>query len=144
VVYATGTRDLKRLGGLGRQMPVTSATSMVASMSIAGIPPFNGFWSKLIIILACVQAGYYCAAVWAVVVSLITLASFLKVQRYAFFEAAKAAIGQVAREPLYMALAMVLLAVSCVATSLLVVTGFETPVLIGPAVEALLGGRFVL
>ena len=81
VEYATGTRDLDNLGGLNRAMPVTGATSLIGSMSIAGIPPFNGFWSKLIIVLACIEAGYYGFAVVAVAVSIITLAYQLKVQR---------------------------------------------------------------
>ena len=140
VEYATGTRDLKRLGGLAQRMPVTGVTSMIASMSIAGIPPFNGFWSKLIIIVACVQAGYYGMAAWAVFVSLMTLASFLKVQKYAFFEAAKGALVEVRRIPLAMGLAMVLLAFCCLAMSLFVVTGLDQPWLIAPAAQALLKG----
>jgi multicomponent Na+:H+ antiporter subunit D len=44
VEYATGTRDLNKLGGLNRMLPVTGATSLVASLSIAGVPPFSGFW----------------------------------------------------------------------------------------------------
>ena len=66
-------------------MPATSATSFIASMSISGIPPFNGFFSKLIIIIAAVMARFYLLAALAVIVSIITLASFLKFQRYAFF-----------------------------------------------------------
>jgi len=85
VEYATGTRKLKKLGGLNRMLPVTGATSLVGSMSIAGVPPFNGFWSKLIIILACVESGYYGFAAVAVAVSVVTLAYQLKVQRLAFF-----------------------------------------------------------
>ncbi|MBN1270147.1 MAG: monovalent cation/H+ antiporter subunit D family protein [Kiritimatiellae bacterium] len=140
VEYATGTRDLKRLGGLSRQMPVTGVTSMIASMSIAGIPPFNGFWSKLIIIVACVQAGFYGMAAWAVFVSLMTLASFLKVQKYAFFEAAKGALGEIRRIPAAMAVAMLVLAFCCLAMSFLVVTGLDEPLLIAPAARALMGG----
>ena len=55
---STGTRDLRQMGGLKERMPVTAATSLIASLSIAGIPPFNGFFSKLIIILACLQANH--------------------------------------------------------------------------------------
>ena len=66
VEYATGSRDLKHLGGLGRSMPVTANTSLVASMSIAGIPPLNGFWSKLIIVLACIENGHPWLALAAV------------------------------------------------------------------------------
>jgi multicomponent Na+:H+ antiporter subunit D len=47
---STGTRNLDEMGGLGKRMPVTAGTSLVGSLSIAGVPPLNGFWSKLIII----------------------------------------------------------------------------------------------
>jgi multicomponent Na+:H+ antiporter subunit D len=46
IEYMTGTRDLKEMGGLARQMPATAATSFAASMAISGIPPFNGFFSN--------------------------------------------------------------------------------------------------
>jgi len=139
VEHASGTRDLKRLGGLNKGMPVTANTSLVASMSIAGIPPFNGFWSKLLIVLACIEAGRPWLALAAVLVSLMTLASFLKVQRYAFFESARTALSQVREAPLLMRCAMLLLAALCLIMSLLVVAGLESPLLIAPAVQALSG-----
>jgi multicomponent Na+:H+ antiporter subunit D len=142
VEYATGTRDLKRLGGLRESMPATSGTSMVASMSIAGVPPFNGFWSKLIIVLACVEAGHHWLALTAVLVSMLTLASFLKVQRYAFYEAAKSAAGKVVEVPALMVLAMVLLSLLCVGMSLFVVKGLWTPYLVDAAASALGAGVF--
>ena len=43
VQVATGTRDLDRLGGLMRRMPITGAVFMVGALSIAALPPFNGF-----------------------------------------------------------------------------------------------------
>ncbi|MGA0541128.1 monovalent cation/H+ antiporter subunit A [Neotabrizicola sp. VNH66] len=46
VDHATHTRDLRRLGGLRRAMPLTFAVALVASLSMAGIPPLNGFLSK--------------------------------------------------------------------------------------------------
>ena len=142
VEYATETRDLKKLGGLHEQMPTTAGTSLVASMSIAGIPPFNGFWSKLLIIVACVEAGAYWLAFAAVVVSLLTLASFLKVQRYAFFEAAKAGLQKVQEVPLLMRVAMLMLAALCILTSLVVLGGWQSPLIIESAVSALRQGLF--
>ncbi|SHK01143.1 multisubunit potassium/proton antiporter, PhaA subunit /multisubunit potassium/proton antiporter, PhaB subunit [Shimia gijangensis] len=44
--HETGTRDIKRLGGLRKLMPVTFAMAALASLSMAGIPPLNGFLSK--------------------------------------------------------------------------------------------------
>ena len=43
VQVATGTRDLDRLGGLMRRMPVTGVVFFVGALSVAALPPFNGF-----------------------------------------------------------------------------------------------------
>jgi multicomponent Na+:H+ antiporter subunit D len=142
VEYATGTRRLSELGGLNRAMPVTGATSLVGSMSIAGIPPFNGFWSKLIIILACIEAGYYFFAAVAVAVSIVTLAYQLKVQRTAFFAALPENLRGLGREPRLMSLAMILLALGCVLLSLAILSGLRDPWLIGAAQQTLSAGPF--
>lgn len=142
VEYATGTRDLKKLGGLNHMLPVTGATSLVGSMSIAGVPPFNGFWSKLIIVLACIESGFYGFAVAAVLVSIVTLAYQLKVQRMAFFASLPEALKGLRREPPMMALAMVLLAIGCIALSFAVLTGLRDPWLIGAAQQILTNGVF--
>ncbi|MGB9612555.1 MAG: complex I subunit 5 family protein, partial [Candidatus Margulisiibacteriota bacterium] len=119
IEYSTGTRQLKEIGGLAKKMPVTSTTSLIASMSIAGIPPFNGFWSKLFIIIACVQAGRIWFALAAVIGSLLTLASFLKVQKYAFFEKLPPELEKVKEAPWPMAASMVALAIFCLGVGVL-------------------------
>jgi multicomponent Na+:H+ antiporter subunit D len=81
----TGQRDMTKLGGLASPMPVTGGTSVVALLSIAGIPPLAGFWSKLIIIIALWQSGHPAYALIAVVASTITLGYFLLLQRRMFF-----------------------------------------------------------
>jgi len=121
---ALGTRDLKKMGNLTKLLPVTSQTSMIASLSIAGIPPFNGFFSKLVIIIACVQAGQPVFAFLAVIGSILTLASFMKVQRYGFrseriIEKVKTKVG------LSMNFAMITLAILCIAASLMIVPGIK-------------------
>jgi len=120
VDYSAGTRDLREMGGLRERMPVTAGTSLVASMSIAGFPPFNGFFSKLIIILACLQANHAGYAFWAVMGSVLTLVSFAKVQRYAFFGALKERCQKVKEAPLGMQIPMIVLAGICVLGGLLV------------------------
>ncbi|HQR29619.1 MAG TPA: proton-conducting transporter membrane subunit, partial [Anaeromyxobacteraceae bacterium] len=49
VQHATGTRDLERLGGLGRAMPATSALFLVGAAAISGLPPLNGFASEFLV-----------------------------------------------------------------------------------------------
>jgi multicomponent Na+:H+ antiporter subunit D len=137
IEYTTGTRNLKEMGGLARSMPVTSATSFIASMSISGVPPFNGFFSKLIIIIAAIMARFYILAALAVIVSIITLASFLKFQRYAFYN--KSDIGenkQFKEVPFPMAFSMVVLSIICVLLSLLVIPDVRHAILT-PAVNIL-------
>ncbi|MBU4312699.1 MAG: monovalent cation/H+ antiporter subunit D family protein [Candidatus Omnitrophica bacterium] len=119
VEYSTGTRDLQKMGGLREKMPVTALTSLVGSMSIAGVPPFNGFWSKLIIIVACVQSGHFVHASWAVLASIITLAYFLKVQKHAFFGELKEGLSNVKEAPFFMKFSMIVLAIICLAGGLL-------------------------
>lgn len=46
VDLGVGTRDIRRLGGLGPFMPVTFAIALISGFSMAGLPPFNGFLSK--------------------------------------------------------------------------------------------------
>jgi proton-translocating NADH-quinone oxidoreductase chain N len=80
-----GTTDMARMGGLGGKMPLTGATTTIAMLSAAGIPPFAGFWSKLLIIVALWQSAHVGFAVVAVLASLLTLGYFLVMQRQAFF-----------------------------------------------------------
>lgn len=79
-----GTRDLEALGALGGAMPVTGATSVVALLSAAGIPPAAGFWSKLLIVIALWKAGHPAVAAAAIVGSVLTLAYLLRMQRRVF------------------------------------------------------------
>ncbi len=81
----TGTTEMGRYSGLSNSMPVTGWTSVVAFLSTAGIPPFSGFWSKLIIIVALWTAGFHVYAALAILGSLVTLAYFLYMQRRVFF-----------------------------------------------------------
>ncbi|GAB3723124.1 DUF4040 family protein [Nocardiopsis oceani] len=46
VDHQTGTRDLRELGGLRKRMPITAAVSVLAVLSMAGVPPLLGFVSK--------------------------------------------------------------------------------------------------
>lgn len=52
VVHATGTRELDRMGGLGKRMPWTAAAFLVGAVAISGLPPLNGFLSEWTLLLA--------------------------------------------------------------------------------------------
>ena len=138
IQHITGTRNLDELGGLGKKVPITSGTNLVGALSIAGVPPLAGFWSKLIIIIALVQAKAFGYALVAILASILTLWYYLLIQRKAFFGQVREKWQQVREAPFWMSAANIILALIC-----LLVGIFFTPVYktwISPAAEALARG----
>jgi multicomponent Na+:H+ antiporter subunit D len=118
IEYRTGTRNRDELGGLIRKMPVTGVACSIGSLSIAGVPPFNGFWSKLIIIIAFIQAGYYVYGALAALVAFMTLLTFIRFQRFVLFGQLPARLAGIKEAPFAMTLPLVVLAVLCVGLGL--------------------------
>ena len=110
VQQATGTRDLDEMGGLAKRMPVTAGTNLIGALSISGVPPLGGFWSKLLIIMALVQAKEWTLTVVAVLASVLTLWYYLMIQRKAFFGKLDEKWKAVKEAPFWMSAATVLLA----------------------------------
>ena len=76
VIHAVETIYMDKMGGLGKQMPFTKILMLLATLSLAGIPPFSGFWSKDAIFVASLNAGLTLTNVLyvvAVVTALMTL-----------------------------------------------------------------------
>ncbi|WP_363465586.1 hydrogen gas-evolving membrane-bound hydrogenase subunit E [Halogeometricum borinquense] len=57
IAHEAGTRKISKLGGLRKHLPVTAVIATVASLSMAGLPPFNGFYSKELLFEAAWYAG---------------------------------------------------------------------------------------
>lgn len=141
IEYATGTRELGKLGRLSSRLPVTGYTSLVGSMAISGVPPFGGFWSKLFIILAAIQARYFGLALIAALVSIVTLAYYLKFQAFTFFGKAEAGLSSIKEPPVSMKISMVILAVICTVSGLLLIPSLR-PFLDRAGDILLLGGNY--
>ncbi len=122
---AFGTQNIKKISQVIQKMPVTGYTSLVGALSICGIPPLGGFWSKLIIIFACIQAGYFGLAFIAAFVSILTLAYYFKAYAPMLFgpkeEPSKALEGN--RTQFLMDLPMLILSVVCAASVFLLIPG---------------------
>jgi len=74
VMYATGgLRRISQLGGLGRRMPITAFCFFVGAIAMGGLPPLNGFWSKLTLFMAGGQLHLWWAVAIGMVVSILTL-----------------------------------------------------------------------
>jgi NADH-quinone oxidoreductase subunit L len=86
-----GDQDMRHMGGLRKYMPLTCATFIVGWLSIAGVPPFSGFWSKdEILTAAWASPGTQGKVLWAIglVTALIT-AYYMSRQVYMVFYGAR-------------------------------------------------------
>ena len=75
----TSGSDLSNYNGLSKIMPITSFCLALSLLGLAGIPPLNGFWSKLVLFAAAVDAGYAWLALAGLVNSAISVAYYLLV-----------------------------------------------------------------
>lgn len=147
VEYRAKTSELDKLGGLARLMPITYVSCLIASLSISGIPPFNGFVSKWLIyqglLLNISQTGpiyqlmlsAFCL-VAAMFGSALTLASFMKLLHALFLGERLNPLGakEIKEVPWQMWLPPLLLAAVCV---LFGIFAFSLPLryLIFPAIS---------
>ena len=61
VIHSVGTRDMRRMGGLGERMPFVRNVFIVGALALAGVPILNGFWSKELIL----EVGLEYSPFWA-------------------------------------------------------------------------------
>jgi len=108
-----GTTDLKKLGGLGRYMPLTFICFIIAAASISGVPPFNGFFSKELVYDGALERGWYYYAA-ALLGSFLTAASFLKLGHAAYLGKPSEENKKVKEAPLAMTIPMIVIAGFCV------------------------------
>jgi formate hydrogenlyase subunit 3/multisubunit Na+/H+ antiporter MnhD subunit len=78
VEHRTGTTELKKLGGMWRNMPLTALGFSVCALAISGVWPLNGFVSKEMVFHGALETGYTVFAIAAWVGAIFTFASFLK------------------------------------------------------------------
>jgi multicomponent Na+:H+ antiporter subunit D len=111
IIWKTGENTLSRIGGLQKKMPVTALVFWVAALSISGMPLFNGFVSKGMVLLAAEQTNIW---LWVLleIASFGTFLSFLKLGYFAFL---RPGTTEASDPPLLMQAAMLGTAALCIA-----------------------------
>jgi len=111
IIWKTGENTLDKLGGLMRKMPVTAIAFWIAAFSISGVPLFNGFVSKGMVITAAQQTNTL-IFVLLEIASFGTFLSFLKLGYFAFL---RPGTIEASDPPLLMKAAMLGAAALCIA-----------------------------
>lgn len=81
-----GAFDLKKLGGLARTQPGIAGLFFISAMSLAGLPPLSGFFSKFMLVRAGLEQGQWIIVAVSLAVSLLTLFSMVKIWNEAFWK----------------------------------------------------------
>jgi multicomponent K+:H+ antiporter subunit A len=140
--HETGTRDIRRLSGLWRFMPITATLAMVAAAAMAGVPLLNGFLSKEMFFAETIETHDNSLVDQALpyivtVASMFTVAYSLRFIRDVFFGPPPQALPRTPREPPFlMRFPAELLVLACV------VVGVVPALTIGPLLETALRAVF--
>ncbi len=87
VIHAVGTEDMRQMGGLRKRMSITSITMLIATLAIAGIPLFSGFWSKDLIlesVLHVAEGGHGAASAVFLILFVLALVTAFMTAFYMF------------------------------------------------------------
>jgi NADH-quinone oxidoreductase subunit L len=78
------TKDIRMMGGLAKTMPITAVSFFLCAMSVMGIPPFGGFFSKYMVINGAVTAGHPWIAAVFLIGAVMTVIYLLRVFKAVF------------------------------------------------------------
>jgi multicomponent Na+:H+ antiporter subunit D len=116
ILVATHKTRVSEMRGLGRTMPVTMGAFLVASLSIVGLPPTGGMWSKWFLALGTVESGQFALLAVLMLSSLLNVGYLLTIPLRAFFSPPETgAVSTDIREaPLACVAALVVSALGCI------------------------------
>lgn len=116
ILVAAHKTEISEMHGLGRVMPITFTAFTIASLSIVGLPPFGGMWSKWYLAMGMVQAEHWVLLAVLMISSLLNIAYLLPVAIRGFFTrpAGGKSSTEIREAPASMLLAMVITTSACV------------------------------
>jgi multicomponent Na+:H+ antiporter subunit D len=116
LIYQVGSEDLSELGGVALKMPVTTTAAIIGALSISGVPLFNGFVSKIMILEVARSSSI--AFLLLVLAAVGTFLSFLKFSYFGFLRPNEKMEVKAREVPVNMVLSMSVIAALCLAIGL--------------------------
>lgn len=118
ILVAAHKSQISQMRGLGRQMPITMAAFFIASLSIIGVPPTGGTWSKWYLLMGTLDAGQWLLMTTLMLSSLLNIAYLLPIPVRAFFpggDNATASSSGIKEAPLPSLIALSITTLCCMA-----------------------------
>ena len=117
ILVAAHKSKISEMRGLGRQMPITMAAFFIASLSIIGVPPTGGTWSKWFLLMGTIETEQFILMGILIISSLLNIAYLLPIPFHAFFSVDKRlpSSARIKEAPLPSLIALCITTVGCVA-----------------------------
>jgi formate hydrogenlyase subunit 3/multisubunit Na+/H+ antiporter MnhD subunit len=106
--HETGTRDINKLKGVGRKMPFTTFSILIAFLGLAGVPGTSGFISKFVLFSSSIGVGYILLAIFGVLNSTLSVAYYARVIMALLGEAPEDAVDAKEAPPLMVTVTLVM------------------------------------
>ncbi len=81
-----GDYDIRKIGSLLNNYPLLAVLFLIPALSLAGMPPLSGFWSKFFLVKSALETQQYFISIVALLVGLLTLYSMMKIWNEAFWK----------------------------------------------------------
>ena len=130
IIQRTHLKAIPRFAGLGKRMPLTMFGFAIAALSMVGIPPLAGFWSKFYLVWGAVDVSNWTVAIVIGASSLLTLVYFLRLFEQIFVREPEEALVAEATEPSGSVVATVWILAAAI-----VLVGAFTAVIVGAVIE---------
>jgi multicomponent Na+:H+ antiporter subunit D len=115
IMVAAHKTRVSELDGLGRTMPLTMLAFLIGALSIVGLPPFGGTWSKWWLVQGTLDTGAWMLTAVLLISSLLNIAYLVIIPVRGFFVAPASPATGVSEAPLPSLIAIGITAVGCIA-----------------------------
>jgi proton-translocating NADH-quinone oxidoreductase chain N len=102
IIISTKTRMLEDMAGIGRKKPITTICLAISLLALIGMPPLNGFVSKLILFTSTVEANMFYLGIAIILNSVLSAAFYLRLLRILIMPLASKKFDKVRETPILM------------------------------------------
>ena len=86
IISQTGSDDISSFDGIGHRLKVAPVVMTISLLALGGFPPLNGFWSKLVLFYAAINANLGWLAIVAIINSFVSIAFYVRIVKHMYVD----------------------------------------------------------
>jgi len=124
IIYRIGSRNLEDMAGIGRRMPITSTAFTIAVLGLIGMPPLNGFISKLLLFMSCLDSGMLWLGILLIIFSAVSTGYYIRILKALIAAPRDERLSDVKEAPI-----LILIPICCLAFLMILLGIWPDPIL---------------